>query len=75
MVNPDSIYFKKPGKNLPLPALIIINLNMPCVSRLELLAHARVMPGLVKTQIVIFSGSLNPRDSEDALNGGANAFF
>ena len=66
---------QRAGQDLPLPELIIIDLNLPRISGLELLAHARALPGLVKTPIVIFSGSLNPRDSEDALKGGANAFL
>ena len=63
------------GQDLPLPALIIIDLNLPRISGLELLAHARAVPALMKTPIIIFSGSLNPRDSEDALKSGANAFL
>ena len=66
---------KKAGQELPLPALIILDLNIPRISGLELLAHARVMPALERILIVIFSGSLNPRDPEDSLKGGANAFI
>ena len=66
---------QRAGHDLPVPALIIIDLNMPRISGLELLTHARAIPMLATTPIVIFSGSLNPRDPEDALKGGANAFF
>ena len=66
---------QRAGHDLPVPALIILDLNLPRISGLELLAHARAMPVLMKTPIIIFSGSLNPRDSEDALKSGANAFL
>ncbi len=66
---------KKAGQELPMPALVILDLNIPRISGLELLVHARAIPALAMIPIVIFSGSLNPRDPKDALKGGANAFL
>lgn len=66
---------EKAGRGLPVPDLVLIDLNIPRVSGLELLAIARANPALQEIPIVIFSGSLNPRDVDAATKGGATAFF
>jgi two-component system response regulator len=63
------------GRTVPLPALILLDLNIPRISGLEVLAMGRANPALRDLPIVILSGSLNPRDAEAAMTGGASAFL
>ncbi|MBA3684227.1 MAG: response regulator [Planctomycetes bacterium] len=63
------------GRELPVPGLILLDLNIPRISGLEVLAIARSNSALREMPIIIFSGSLNPRDVEAAIKGGATAFF
>ncbi len=66
---------EKAGRELPVPVLILLDLNIPRISGLEVLAMARANPALQEMPIVIFSGSLNPRDADAAIKSGATAFF
>ena len=54
-----------------LPALIIIDLNLPLVSGFELLQH-RPRPEI---PMVVFSSSANPADWDLAVASGASEYF
>ena len=56
------------GVTVPLPALILLDLNIPRISGLEVLAVGRANPALRDLPIVVLSGSLNPRDAEAAMH-------
>ncbi len=66
---------EKAGRELPVPVLILLDLNIPRISGLEVLAIARANPALQESRIILFSGSLNPRDAAAAMKGGATAFM
>jgi len=59
----------------PLPQLVLLDLNMPRVDGYEVLKRVRRQPDLNGLQIVIFSGSDQPKDIERALGLGANSYL
>lgn len=56
------------------PDLVILDLQLPKVSGLEVLRRARAEPALALTPIVILSSSKEPRDLEACARAGANSF-
>jgi len=58
----------------PLPALILLDLNLPHLSGFEVLSWIRQQPFLKETPVVIFSSSGRPEDRNRAESQGANHY-
>jgi len=58
-----------------LPALILLDLNLPVIHGYDLLLEIRRVDWLRTTPVLIMSTSSNPRDIERCYAGGANSFF
>ena len=56
------------------PGLILLDINLPGMSGIELLKTIREIPFFKSVPIVVFSTSDNPRDFKAALEFGANEF-
>jgi CheY-like chemotaxis protein len=58
----------------PLPNLLLLDLKMPILSGLEVLAWIHDQPRFQALPIIILTGSILPRDRERATTGGATDF-
>ncbi len=56
-------------------ALILLDLNLPGVSGIELLSFARAEPSLSGIPVVVMTSSDHPRDRERAMAAGADAYL
>ncbi len=56
------------------PDLVILDLQLPKLSDLEVLTSARARPELATVPIVVLSSSREPRDLEACARAGANSF-
>ncbi len=54
--------------------LILLDLNLPGVSGIELLEYARSQPSLRAIPVVVMTSSDHPRDRQRALEAGADAY-
>lgn len=64
-----------PSRPLPvLPALIVLDLNLPGIDGREVLLAVRQHPRLKRTPVVIFSTSSNPQDIAWCYEHGANSY-
>jgi CheY-like chemotaxis protein len=59
----------------PLPCLVLLDLKLPKISGLEVLAWIRQNQNLRGLVVVVFSSSANPTDVERAYQLGANSFI
>jgi CheY-like chemotaxis protein len=59
----------------PLPALVLLDLNLPLVSGFELLEWMRTQSHLQDTPVVVFSSSGRPEDKTMATKLGANHYI
>jgi CheY-like chemotaxis protein len=59
----------------PLPTAVLLDLNMPRRSGLEVLRWIRAQPQFAALPISILSSSNQPKDLENATALGANAYF
>jgi CheY-like chemotaxis protein len=59
----------------PLPCLVLLDLKLPKISGLEVLAWIRQQPNLRSLAVVVFSSSSQPSDLERAYELGANSFI
>ncbi len=59
----------------PLPDVIFLDLNMPCVNGFECLELIRDNDKLKEIPIIIFSTSVNKSDIINTYNKGANLYF
>lgn len=59
----------------PFPCLLLLDLNLPRQSGLEVLAWCRAQPALRELPIVIFTSSSQSRDIQSAYTLGANAYL
>jgi CheY-like chemotaxis protein len=57
------------------PKLILLDLNLPGLSGLDLVKKIREMPFLRYTPVIFFSTSDNPKDVKASLEFGANAYL
>jgi CheY-like chemotaxis protein len=66
---------ERTGRNSePIPDLIFLDLNIPKVAGLEVLASARSMPALEKVPIVILTSSQSQDDRSQSLGLGATSY-
>jgi len=68
-------YGKNPAWPAGLPALVLLDLNMPGTDGREVLGAVKHDPRLHKIPVVIFSTSSNSRDIEDCYRLGANSYL
>jgi CheY-like chemotaxis protein len=59
----------------PLPALMLLDLNMPMRDGFEVLEWVRAQPGLKRLTVIILTASLREEDVDRAFDLGANAFL
>ena len=59
----------------PMPGLVLLDLNLPYWSGLELLQWVRQQPHLKRLPILIFTSSSRPDDIAQAYDAGANAYL
>lgn len=59
----------------PLPALMLLDLNMPTHNGFEVLEWLRAQPGLKRINVVILTASLREEDVDRAFDLGANSFL
>ena len=59
----------------PLPALVLLDLNLPYWSGFEVLEWIRQEPQLRRLPVVIFTSSSRPDDIARAYDAGANAYL
>ncbi len=59
----------------PMPQLLLLDLKMPRLDGFDVLAWIRQQPVLEKLQVIIFSGSDEPRDRKRAQELGANSYL
>lgn len=62
-------------RRYPLPALMLLDLNMPRRTGLEVLAWVRDQPGLKRLPVVILSSSSERADVNQAYDLGANCYL
>jgi CheY-like chemotaxis protein len=62
------------GKH-PLPSLVLLDLSLPGVDGLDLLAWVSVHPQWRLLPFIVLSRSMNPEDERRAMKLGAAAFF
>jgi CheY-like chemotaxis protein len=61
--------------DLPMPELLVLDLQMPHKSGLEVLTWVREQPRFAGLSVVIFSGMQSPQMVERALALGANSYL
>ena len=59
----------------PLPAIMLLDLNMPKMSGFDVLAWVRAQPVLKRLAIVILTASMRNEDVERAFDLGATSFL
>ncbi len=59
----------------PLPCLMLLDLKLPRLSGMELLAWIRQQPSLRSLVVVVFSSSSDPGDIQRAYELGANSYI
>lgn len=68
----DGVYADR-GRH-PLPAVVLLDLNLPLVSGFDVLKWMRARPELVRLPVVIFSSSSRDEDKVKARELGANEY-
>jgi CheY-like chemotaxis protein len=59
----------------PLPAVMLLDLNMPMKSGFDVLAWLRTQPGLKRLTVIVLTASMRMGDIEQAFDLGANSFL
>jgi CheY-like chemotaxis protein len=62
-------------ERFPLPAIILLDLNMPRVNGFEVLNWIRKQPGLKRLIVEVLTASSRPGDVERAFDAGANSYL
>ncbi len=72
-LNGDGVYGDR--NKFPLPAVILLDLNMPMKNGFDVLAWLRTQPALKRLSVVILTASMRSEDVERAFDLGANSFL
>lgn len=71
-------YFRRaetpPGADVPLPDMILLDLNMPRLSGLDALAEIKADPVLRRVPVVVFTTSQSEADTKRCYELGVSAF-
>ena len=59
----------------PLPAVMLLDLNMPMKDGFDVLAWLRKQSGLKRLSIIVLTSSLRPKDVERAFELGAHSYL
>src|SRR5687767_807512 len=59
----------------PLPAVILLDLNMPKKGGFEVLTWVRAQPTLKRIMVIVLTASMRREDVEQSFDLGANAFL
>ncbi len=59
----------------PLPAVMLLDLNMPMKNGFDVLTWARTQPALKRLSIIILTASMRPEDVERAFDLGAGSYL
>ena len=59
----------------PLPAAMLLDLNMPMKDGFDVLKWVRTQPALKRMPVIILSASMRSEDVEQAFDLGANSFL
>lgn len=59
----------------PLPAVMLLDLNMPMKNGFDVLAWVRSQPSLKRLSIIVMTASMRPEDIEKAFDLGANSYL
>jgi CheY-like chemotaxis protein len=59
----------------PLPVAILTDVNMPCMSGIDLLAWVKQHPALQNIPVIVMSSSDEPEQIKLAMNNGAISYF
>ncbi len=62
-------------EQFPFPGLVLLDLNLPRLSGLEVLRWIREQAQFASLPVVVYSSSEHPRDQERAKNFGANDYI
>lgn len=62
-------------ENHPLPGLVLLDLNIPRFSGLEVLKWIREQPRFASLPVVVYTSSEDPMDQEQARQLGANDYI
>ncbi|MCK7558416.1 response regulator [Chitinophaga sedimenti] len=62
------------GRRQELPALVILDLNMPKMNGTQTLRYLKAQPSLAAIPVIIFSTSLNPIEHDECLSLGAHSY-
>jgi CheY-like chemotaxis protein len=69
----DHPYFDR--ARYPLPALLLLDLNMPRLNGFDVLKWIRGQSGLCRLPVVVFTSSEQPKDVNRAYEMGANSYL
>ncbi len=69
----DGVYVDR--MKFPMPAVVLLDLNMPMKSGFDLLIWVRTQPALKRLSIIILTASMRMEDVERAFDLGANSFL
>ncbi len=59
----------------PLPALVLLDLNMPGMHGVEVLSMMKAAPNFCRIPVVIMTGTLNKAEIKRCYDLGANSFL
>lgn len=65
---------KSKYEHSPSPALVILDLNLPCKDGRDVLAEMKSDPSLKRIPVIVFSGSDSPADILDSYDRCANCY-
>lgn len=68
-------YLKTWGGNQPLPVVVLLDINLPKVSGLEVLRHLKTHPKMRTVPVIMLTSSAEDGDIQEAYQSGANSYI